>query len=456
MQTLRLGLGTRIALTMVLALLLMQGVNAATFFFLPRPDATIYSARWLISHTSNAAKTIFAVAPADRPDTAKRLGTELKLDIYWRKSAPPDLNGKHPPGYLLRLESSLREAFKDGAKTVSVDARGPGRGARDEERQFIPKGFEDTLPTGPLTSAEPDIPIFGGFEIAIEGTDSSWVRIGPHRPGFLTPLLSPTLITAASAILLISLLSIWTAKRSLRPIDELVAAAQRLGLEREASPIDTRRLGDFTIIGEAINEMQKRIKGFIDERTQMLAAISHDLRTGLTRLRLATEELPDGETKDTLIRNVNDMDQMVSATLVFAGDDLKREHSQGVDIASLLITICDSFADAGAPIEYAGPDHLFTVCQPVAMKRAFMNIIDNAIKYGGSALVELQSAEDALRVSVKDDGPGIPAELVERAFRPFSRLEKSRNRETGGVGLGLAIARDIVSARAPKVAWKLS
>lgn len=446
MRTLRIRLGTRIALTMLLALLLMQGVNAATFFFLPRPHSTIYSARWLISHTSDAAKMIFAVARADRPDTAKRLGAELNLEIDWRKDPPTGLDDKSTRGYLVRLKNSLREALKDDAKAVSVDAQEPGRGFRDEEHNFVPEGFEETLPTGPLTSTEPDTPIFGGFEIAIEGLDASWVRIRPRHPTFLTPLLGPPMITAASAILFISFLSIWTAKRSLRPIDELVAAAQRLGRERAATPIDTRRLGDFAVIGDAINEMQMRIKGFIEERTQMLAAISHDLKTGLTRLRLTSEELPDGETKDTFIRTVEDMDQMVSETLAFAGDDIKGELSQSVDIASLLITICDSFCDAGAQIEYTGPDHLFAVCQPIAMKRAITNVIDNAVKYGGSARVGLRLEADSIRVSIKDEGPGIPAELVERAFRPFTRLERSRNRETGGVGLGLAITRDIVSA----------
>lgn len=447
MRLVTLGLGTRIALTMLLALVLIQGLNAAAFFLLPRPDATVYSARWLTARVSSAVNAIFAVEPSQRQSLAHKLGADLKLDLDWRQQRSLRPHDDRLPGSLSRLQNSLREVLGDAAKNVSIEARGgPPRGPRDDDRRSIPQGFEHALPTGPLTSAEPDIPIFGGFSISIEGKDGSWIQAEPPHPRFLTPLLSPPVVTVASAILLIAALSIWTAKRSLRPIDQLVDAARRLGVERHASPIDTQGLGDFTVIGDAINEMQNRIKGFIDERTQMLAAISHDLRTSLTRLRLTAEELPEDEAKHTLIRNMEEMEQMVSATLTFAGDDLKREQSEHVDIAALLITICDSFSDMGARAEYSGPDHLFAVCQPVAIKRAFVNVIDNAIKYGDLAHVELGSTEQFIRVTIRDHGPGIPAELVERAFRPFSRLEQSRNRETGGVGLGLAIARDIVSA----------
>ena len=157
--------------------------------------------------------------------------------------------------------------------------------------------------------------------------------------------------------------------------------------------------------------MQSRIKQFLNERTQMLAAISHDLRTSLTRLRLEAEDLPESETKNRLIFYMSEMERMISATLTFAGDELKSEPQQRVDLAALLISLCDSFSDHGQPADYNGPNHAYLLCQPVAMKRAF----------------------------------------VELAFRPFRRLETSRNRETGGVGLGLPIARDIIRAHGRQI-----
>ncbi len=449
MRKFRVGLSTRIALTMLTALLLLQGLNAATFFFLPPPTQTIYSARWLISETSEATKKIFDVETTRRKDVAKTLSDELHLFISWDeiRMEPPSPE-RVASGFFMRLERSLRESLGGSIRSVSVEPRGgPPFPRGGENTQFVPAGFEQHLPTGALATNEPDIPIIGGFSILVQGPDGSWLHIEPRRPPRLGPLFSPPMITAAGAILLISFLSIWTAKRTLSPIDDLVGAAQRLGIDRNATPVDTRKLGDFAVVGRALNEMQNRIKNFVDERTHMLAAISHDLRTSLTRLRLTMEELDESASKNALVHNVEEMEQMLSATLAFASDDLKREKAERVDLGALLITICDSFSDAGACVDYQGPDHLLTVCQPIATKRAFMNIVDNAVKYGMSARVGLQLNGEHVVVTVKDHGPGIPDELIETAFQPFHRLEQSRNRETGGVGLGLAIARDIVSAQ---------
>ncbi len=197
--------------------------------------------------------------------------------------------------------------------------------------------------------------------------------------------------------------------------------------------------------------MQSRIKHFLDERTQMLAAISHDLRTSLTRLRLEAEDLPESETKNRLIFDMSEMERMISATLTFAGDELKSEPQRRVDLAALLISLCDSFSDHGQPADYNGPNHAHLLCQPVAMKRAFDNLIGNAIKYGSRASVTLALEDGSVLVSITDAGPGIHPDDVELAFRPFSRLETSRNRETGGVGLGLPIARDIIRAHGGEI-----
>jgi len=250
---------------------------------------------------------------------------------------------------------------------------------------------------------------------------------------------------------LVSVLSAFTATRSLRPLDRLVEAAQKLGRTREATAIDTDGLNEFGIIADALNEMQSRIKQFLDERTQMLAAISHDLRTSLTRLRLEAEDLPESDTKVRLISDVNEMERMISATLTFAGDDLKKEPQQRVDLAALIISLCDSLSDHGQPADYNGPNHAYLLCQPVAMKRAFDNLIGNAVKYGSRASVTMTVDGGWALVSIADVGPGIPSDKVELAFRPFRRLETSRNRETGGVGLGLPIARDIIRAHGGEI-----
>jgi signal transduction histidine kinase len=176
----------------------------------------------------------------------------------------------------------------------------------------------------------------------------------------------------------------------------------------------------------------------------MLAAISHDLRTPLTRLRLFAEYVSDRQQRALVLNDIEEMERMLSASLTFAGDEARREPHSRVDLAAQLISLCDTVSDGGGRATYAGPDHAQLPCQPVAMRRAFSNLIDNACKYGFEAHVTLCERADVIEITVADVGPGIPADQMEQAFAPFTRLEGSRNRESGGVGLGLSIARDVV------------
>ena len=234
-------------------------------------------------------------------------------------------------------------------------------------------------------------------------------------------------------------------------MERLTGSARNFGRTRKAVPIDPAGLQEFAVIARAMNEMQDSIKRFIDDRTHMLAALSHDLRTNLTGLLLDAEEVTGGDSKNRLIAGLEDIERVISATLAFAGDDLKSEPPQMIDLAALLISLCDSFSDRNCHVSYSGPDHLCAICQPVAIKRAFTNLIDNAVKYGGCARVRLWLASDAAAISIADDGPGIPLDKTELAFRPFGRLDYARNRESGGVGLGLTIARDIVQSHGGEI-----
>jgi signal transduction histidine kinase len=190
--------------------------------------------------------------------------------------------------------------------------------------------------------------------------------------------------------------------------------------------------------------MQLRLKQFVDERTHMLAAIAHDLRTPLTRLRLFAEYVDDQTQQRQLLSDIAEMDAMINSTLAFAGGEAKSEAHSRVDMAALLISLCDNACDAGGWVDYLGPDHAQLPCQPVAMRRALANLIENGCKYAGHVTVELDDKVDSIVIAIIDDGPGIAPEQIERAFAPFQRLEGSRNRTTGGTGLGLAIARDVI------------
>jgi signal transduction histidine kinase len=189
--------------------------------------------------------------------------------------------------------------------------------------------------------------------------------------------------------------------------------------------------------------MQERLQRFVDDRTQMLAAISHDLRTVLTRLQLRVDFIEDEEQRGKALQDLTAMQTMLNATLEFARDDSAGESRTALDIAVLLQSLCDDWSDSGERIEYQGAQHLTFNGRPVALQRMFSNLIENALRYGHEANVILQADRNNIQITVADRGPGIAQDMREKVFAPFFRLEPSRSRETGGTGLGLAVARSI-------------
>jgi signal transduction histidine kinase len=190
--------------------------------------------------------------------------------------------------------------------------------------------------------------------------------------------------------------------------------------------------------------MQAQIQKFVDDRTTMLAAISHDLRTPLTRIRLRGEFVEDSEQRARLFRDVDDMQAMVDSALALFRDDFQGEETTSFDFSEMLRTIADDYNDQGAGVSYKGPQRVVFRGRPFALKRAFANLVDNAVKYGRMPELELCCSDQQFVVMVRDSGPGIPPEAVEQVFTPFFRLERSRNRGTGGAGLGLTSAQTVI------------
>ncbi|MEX2454547.1 MAG: ATP-binding protein [Rhodospirillaceae bacterium] len=247
----------------------------------------------------------------------------------------------------------------------------------------------------------------------------------------------------ALATVLIVLLSFWTVHRMTRPLRRFAEAAERIGLDVRSPPLPERGSRELRNATRAFNEMQQRLRRFVDDRTMMLAAISHDLRTMLTRLKLRAEFIEDEEQQRKAVADLDEMQAMLDSTLAFARDDAGHEARTYTDIAALVRSVCDDLADTGQDVTCDAPDRLPFSCAPGAIKRAVQNLVVNALKYGGEAAVSVTDGDDGVEIAVADRGPGIPADLREDVFRPFFRLETSRNRETGGSGLGLAVARSI-------------
>ena len=275
-------------------------------------------------------------------------------------------------------------------------------------------------------------------------SDGSWLsfsaKFKEHRPSRAIAALLSLLVVAGG----ITGLAIWVSRRVTAPLDRFAAAAGRLGTDVDAPPLAESGPSEIMQAATAFNRMQERIKSFVEDRTLMLAAISHDLRTVLTRLRLRAEYIDDAEQRAKALADMDDMQTMLASTLSFARDDAAAEPTTKVDLSGLVQTVCDEIADTGAGVAFQGIQRLVFACRPVALRRALANLIDNAVKYGNEATVILSESADGIVIDVADRGPGIPATEYEAVFSPFYRLEGSRSRETGGTGLGLAVARNIV------------
>jgi signal transduction histidine kinase len=243
------------------------------------------------------------------------------------------------------------------------------------------------------------------------------------------------------------------------PVRVLAAAAEALGRDVNAPPLPENGPTETAVAAVAFNTMAARIRRFVSDRTEMLTAIGHDLRTPITRLKLRAEFIDDDELRTKVLSDLDELETMVSATLAFGRDARANEPVSSVDLVELLRTILDETSDANPDsadrLSYCGPAHQTVRVRPVALKRALANLVANAESYGGSARVTMVPPQDGtVSVTIEDDGPGIPTEEIDRVFEPFHRLEESRNRETGGVGLGLPIARNMLRAHGGDVVLK--
>lgn len=253
-----------------------------------------------------------------------------------------------------------------------------------------------------------------------------------------------TWITFFVTAAVISIIVVIALRRITRPMDALSKAAGKLGRGEEIEPLTEEGPADVRETIRAFNEMQDRLRTFVTERTKMLAAISHDLRTPITSLRLRAEMLDDAEAREKMIQTLADMQDMVEATLAFAREEAAAEPTRPTDLAALINAVADDLNDLGHTVDCAADAPLVYPCRPLAMRRAVTNLALNAATYGKSARLHLSEKNGTPEIVIEDDGPGIPPDQIERIFEPFVRLETSRSQDTGGIGLGMSIARDIV------------
>lgn len=362
---------------------------------------------WLVS-------MLEALLPEDRPAPVRVLVAEDGQDIQW---------GHHGAEHRRQLAGT----GGDGGK-----ANGNNNNGRDGLGVLTGEPGRRATPTG--------------LTLSVPLADGPWLNVTTRYRAPPIGWAWPSIISMLLAALAITLVAGLTVRRIARPLTALAAAAEKLGrgetvaVLEESGPMEVRRTT------AAFNAMQERLTRFVRDRTTMLAAISHDLRTPITALRLRAELVEEAETRDRLLEILDEMQRMTEATLAFAREEAAREDTRMVDLSALVESLCDDLAELGMETDFAGSGKAPLTCRPVSLKRAVRNLIENAVAYGRRARVALEQSARELCILIDDDGPGIPEEEMERVFSPFVRLEESRSRETGGIGLGMAIARSIARA----------
>ena len=399
-----------------------------------------------VSRTASVVR-ILAATPGEVHGEVVAAATSRRLR-FWLGDAPAATGG--PGGFAekvvarrLRRSTDLPEASRIHVGFSSLEARfherhahgGGDRGRRhdDDDREW--RHWDG--PAGILISVE----LAGGRWFNAEG-----VFLSPYGQG-----RQRTWAFLVSSILIVSVVSVLMLRRITRPMGELADAANRLGRGEDVGPLPETGPREARATTRAFNEMRARLKRFIDDRTHMLAATGHDLRTPLTSLRLRAEMVEDSDIRDNMLRTLDEMRRMTEAMLDFARGDAEREETRDVDLNALVASVTGDLADMGLKAEFAEGGAATIRCRPFALTRALRNLIENGARHGGGARVSVAGQAGAVEILIEDDGPGIPDDRLEHVFDPFVRLDEARGQESGGMGLGLGIARTVIHAHGGEV-----
>jgi signal transduction histidine kinase len=341
---------------------------------------------------------------------------------------PLSIDIEHP------LEQALLSVLGAGYR-ITVAAASPG----------LTVGSKRVIPLSPLatllTRDDPD----RNFDVTVQFPDGDSAVFRLARPEEGAPLPRNLVLNLVLLVVIMAIALFVVARSITRPLFQLAQAADSVGRDVRQPKLEEKGARELRDAARAFNTMQDRLQRYLDSRTRVLAAMSHDLKTPLTRLRLQVETLEDPTAQERIGKQLDEMEGMVRGALaLFRGLD-DDEGLAPVDLNALLITLQSEFTQMAGSVTIEGLAQRAFIGKPQALKRLLTNLIENAIKFGSKAKVRVQDGP-AVIIRVADEGPGVPPDELERVFEPFYRVESSRNRDTGGTGLGLSIARDIAQA----------
>ncbi|MHB2209225.1 ATP-binding protein [Methylobacterium sp. CM6257] len=407
----------QIALLVVAGIAVAHVVATAAFLLLHESQNPDELPGVAASRLGTLARLLDAVDPAARPAllASGRSLPLIRVEAW---------DGKIPDGAKPLPELPVIRRLRNGAGrpvTITDLSSGDPEQARSEGRLHVgivtPAGarLQATMPNDPLR--------------------------GPKQGALI--------FTVVFLALTLALLCVWATRALTAPLKRLAGAAEAFGTRDDHVALPEAGPREVLAVSRALDRMRSRVRRLIDDRTQMLAAISHDLRTPITRLRLRAEFIEDEHARAATLRDLDQMNGLVEAALSFVRDGQARDTGSYslVDLASVVQTVCDDFSDFGAPVSVGRSRHVLVQGRPEELQRAVTNLVDNAVKYGGRAEVHMEASERGVRVCVLDPGPGIPEAEREAMLQPFVRGDRARNlNEASGFGLGLSIVLAIVES----------
>lgn len=438
----------RTALVVCTTLLLSHVAGLAIYFAYNASSLTHEREQRIAEQIAILARILGRLPDERHADIVKQLsrkGFRLSLDVTPRVS-PEDSHEADTEPLRNLLDLALDSPIKEAVLADYLDLFGDedaewfGGEVESSERQVLASRV------GRFARYREDLAI----SVKINGTHWLNARVSGYP---FSELVNLGLLSSLAVMVVVALaLAAWVTDRPLAALSELTRGAEALGVDiastqplREDGPMELRRAS------ESFNRMQRRIQALVDERTRMVAAISHDLRTPLARIRLRAEFAENEAERDKMLRDIAEMESMIADTLKATSDAAASETRIEVDFVSLITGLTIDLGIEPPDFHLRGEREIRYLCAPGAIRRACTNLINNALLYGGNVRVNVELRPDEIWVSTEDDGPGIPPAEREKVFLPFYRLEPSRSRHTGGTGLGLTIAQAIVRAHGGQI-----
>lgn len=408
---------TRLLALILLSLVAAQAVSMLMIFSLPPPVPDFYRISEVIAAYHGQPQAFSERRP---------------LEVVTARHAPsPAAEGRMTGEIRHGLAARLGLPVDD---VVIAYSRGPYSDRR------IPRLVRDRIERD--GGDRDDHFVISPFKVGVRQPDGAWRVIRPVQGLGLTPWQQRVLLWFVLSALATAPFVYLFSRRLSEPISRFAEAAERLGRDPGAQPLELSGWQEVNVAVDAFNGMQERLRRYVEDRTAMVGAIAHDLRTPLTRLRFRIENAPD-ELRAKMAADLDQMEEMITAALAFVRDASRPSERTPLELSSLVESLCDEMAETGADVSVERSEKVVLEGDPLALRRLLANLVENAIKFGLRARARVWREGAYAVIEVDDDGPGIPLSDMERVFDPFYRREPSRSRQTGGAGLGLAVVRSI-------------